>query len=107
LYARTKGESGSMAWWLSAQGRVEVALRRYDAGIANLQRGIAMFEKEGSYAEELGKARFALARGLWDSNKDRRGGRALAEKARAGPFTGDVSALTSKIDAWLAVHPSP
>jgi hypothetical protein len=48
-----------------------------------------------------GETRFALARSLWETNRDRGRARALAEQAREGYLKGDAKAKVAEIDGWL------
>ncbi|MFO0614562.1 MAG: serine/threonine-protein kinase [Polyangiaceae bacterium] len=104
MLERTNAETSTLARVVIHQGHAEAAMHRYPDAIRDLERGIAELERDGTYAMSLAKGRFTLARALWDSG-DTSGARAMAAKARAGPFgENDASALLSEIDAWSKDH---
>ena len=58
---------------------------------------------------DIGKraeTRFALARALWDSNRDRARARALAEQAKTDYASQGAKSKVAEIDRWLDSHGS-
>lgn len=62
-----------------------------------LERALALHAGKPD-AHTAAVASFALARALWDANRDRSRARALAERARSAPR------LAKRVDRWLAEH---
>jgi len=55
--------------------------------------------------DELPRLRFALARAMWDSGRDRRGARALAARPVHGSQGDEADkTLRAQASAWLAKH---
>jgi len=81
------------------------------AAVEPVRRGLKLAEG-AELIEELPRLRFALARALWDSGRDRRGARALATRvaaaapgaAKGGKAAKGDQALRTQAAAWLAAH---
>ncbi len=90
---------------LTIAGRASVALGQAANAIAPLERALAL-EQAAAGAAALAGTRFALARALWDANRDRARARALAREARQAYADAGAAgqADLAEVDAWLAKH---
>ena len=93
---------------LGLLGESQIGLGQPAVAIDTLNRAITMAEK-GTLEDELPRLRFALARALWDSGRDRRGARALAARVAAKPVHGTKAdeadeTLRQQATTWLANH---
>jgi tetratricopeptide (TPR) repeat protein len=91
-----------LSWSLENVGFAHLSLRAPAHAVAPLEQALALRERAGQPAADLAAARFALARALWETGKDRRRARALAATAREGAREGNNSAVVGQIDGWLA-----
>jgi tetratricopeptide (TPR) repeat protein len=78
------------------------------AALDSIQRAIKLADAAAA-TEELPHLRFALARALWDSGRDRRGARALAARVAGvrsskGKSDEGDDALREQAAAWLSAH---
>jgi tetratricopeptide (TPR) repeat protein len=83
---------------LTSLGRIRVARHEDDEALEPLERAIAILEHYVAQSR-LGLARFALARALWNTGRDRLRARALALAARD-----HVAEDRAEIEDWLAKH---
>jgi len=93
-----------VAYPLTGIGLAHVAARKPAAAIAPLERALAIRQKHETPATDLATTRWALARALDASGRDRRRARALAEQARTA-FAAAGAGFASEraeIDAWRA-----
>jgi tetratricopeptide (TPR) repeat protein len=98
-------DSTRSAIFLARLGRTEVAMKRYEQALPRLERAIRMLEKSKSNEAQLALSRFAMAKVLWEHKHDKQAARALAEKAKQGPFAGaDLKPIVSEIEDWLRTH---
>ncbi|MGA9521274.1 MAG: hypothetical protein WBV82_07410, partial [Myxococcaceae bacterium] len=67
-----------------------------------LERAIALGQKEGAPVGALEDARFALARALWETRKDRVRAVQLATQARDGYARWANKKALSGVQDWLA-----
>jgi tetratricopeptide (TPR) repeat protein len=72
--------------------------------IAPLERAFKIREAQETDPSRRAETRFALARALWESGRDRQRARALAEEAREGYAKAEVKAKLAEVDTWLRVH---
>ncbi len=96
-----------VGYWLAAQGRVEVALKRVPEGTRHLERATAILEAASADVEALASARFELARALWDGGGDRKRAWDLAERARKGLSEAAVPGRSAEIEAWQKGRVAP
>jgi eukaryotic-like serine/threonine-protein kinase len=102
------GRQTDMVYALETLGDALIGMGQPAAAIDPVRRGVKLAE-DGMLDEELPRLRFALARALWDSGRDRRGARALAARvgavaargAKAGKGDQD---LRPQAAAWLSTH---
>ena len=75
--------------------------------IETIQRAINLADK-ATLEDELPRLRFALARALWDSGRDRRQARVLAGRVAARPVGAKEDeadeTLRQQASAWLVSH---
>ncbi len=89
-------------------GEAHLALHRPDRALALVEDAVAYFEKNAEEPIDVGVARFALARALWDSGRDRRRAMELAKlaqddltKAQTGD---DLQSYRDQLARWLRDH---
>ena len=86
--------------------RSDLGLRRYDDAIAEAERGRSLCNNEVE-SDQRAQIELALARGLWDSGRDRARAHKVATEARASAASSklvDAKSDLAEIDAWLASH---
>jgi tetratricopeptide (TPR) repeat protein len=103
-------ESAAFATALTGLGEDLVALGRAGEAQGPLERALTLREQRPLGAADLASTRFALAKALWESGRDRERARSLA--ARAGETFraafarhGGFRATLDEIDRWVAAHP--
>jgi tetratricopeptide (TPR) repeat protein len=72
--------------------------------IVPLERAFKIREAEETDPSRRAETRFALARALWDSGRDRPRAHALAEEARESYARAEIKAKLAEVDSWLRVH---
>jgi eukaryotic-like serine/threonine-protein kinase len=72
--------------------------------ISPLERAFKIREAQETDPSRRAETRFALARALWESARDRPRARALAEEAREGYTKAELRAKIAEVDTWLHVH---
>ncbi len=89
-----------MAW--TTMGLGEIFQRRGEADRAReyFSRVIALCDQKACEAEPCARARFGMAKILWEGKQDRKRALALAEKARGG--FANMKREQSAVEAWLA-----
>lgn len=102
---RVNRDSPRSASFLTMLGSVEVASKLYTDAKSHLDRAVRILEKSKSDERQLATARFLLAKILWERDHDKKGARALAEKAKVGPFSNvEMKPVLAEIDDWLRTH---
>jgi eukaryotic-like serine/threonine-protein kinase len=96
-----------MAFSLSGLGEAMIERHQAAAAIPILDRALATFEANHSQPSRTAIARWFLVRALWESNRDRKRARQLAQQVKAE--LGDARDPTSQqvrteLTAWLAKH---
>jgi serine/threonine protein kinase/tetratricopeptide (TPR) repeat protein len=92
----------NLAYVLTGIGESYLAERDALNALAPLERAWKIREAKETAPARQGETRFALARALWDSERDRRRAGTLAQEARdAYAQAGDTSKV-SDVDSWLA-----
>ncbi len=92
-----------VAFPLTGLGEASLGMGRPAAAIEPLERALAIRLTRAGEANELGETRFALARALWDANRERKRALTLARQARVDYARGD-QAKQAEIAEWLAQH---
>ncbi|HEY6477100.1 MAG TPA: tetratricopeptide repeat protein, partial [Polyangia bacterium] len=69
-----------------------------------LERAFKIREAQETDPSRRAETRFALARALWESGRDRARARALAEQARESYAKAEVKTKLGEVDTWLHVH---
>jgi tetratricopeptide (TPR) repeat protein/predicted Ser/Thr protein kinase len=95
------------AYPLSGLGRARLALGEPAAAVPLLERALALWESTGAAsAHDLATDRFALARALWESGRDRRRALDLARLARDGLAALAVESLPlrDQVAEWLSAN---
>jgi hypothetical protein len=96
-----------MAFSLSGLGEAMIERHQPAAAIPILERALAIFEANHSQPARKAIARWFLVRALWDSKRDRKRARELANQVKAD--VADAKDPTSQqiraaVTAWLAKH---
>ncbi len=89
---------------LTGIGRAQVSLGRAAEAIPLLERALALRMGAGRDPIDAAETRFALARALWESRRDRARAWALATEARAAYGGARSATERAEVDAWLARH---
>ena len=87
-------------------GNALLALSRPADAVAHLEQAIGLREAGKGDPGDLAEARFALAKALWESGRDKKRALALAAAAR-GPLEAAGAArkeLSTELGAWLAAR---
>jgi serine/threonine protein kinase/Tfp pilus assembly protein PilF len=84
-------------------GLAQVGLGRPEQAVEALERSLEL--REGVAPADLAEARFALARSLWQLNRDRRRARALAEEAHQAYQDAGDKERAQEIARWLQDRP--
>ncbi len=74
------------------------------SALVPLERAFKIREKQETDPSRRAETRFALARALWESGRDRGRARALAEDARESYAKAAVKTKLAEVDTWLHVH---
>jgi eukaryotic-like serine/threonine-protein kinase len=94
-------EDRNLAYALTGIGLTYLAENDPGSALAPLERAFKIREAHEVDPSRRAETRFALARSLWEANRDRARARALAEQAREGYAKGDVRAKVVEVDGWL------
>ena len=77
------------------------------SGLVPLERAHKIREAQETDPAKRAETSFALARALWDSNRDRVRARVLAEEARVGyGLAPRKDKLRAEVEGWLDAHPT-
>ncbi len=74
------------------------------SALVPLERAFKIREAQETDPSRRAETRFALARALWESGRDRGRARALAEDARESYAKAEVKTKLGEVDTWLHVH---
>jgi serine/threonine protein kinase len=91
----------NLAYALTGIGLSYLAEDDPGSALAPLERAFKIREAHEVDPSKRAETRFALARSLWEANRDRGRARALAEQAREGYVKGDAKAKVAEVDSWL------
>jgi len=94
-------EDRNLAYALTGIGLSYLAENDPGSALAPLERAFKIREAHEVDPSRRAETRFALARSLWDANRDRMRARTLAEQAREGYAKGEVKAKVVEVDGWL------
>jgi serine/threonine protein kinase len=92
----------NLGYVLTGIGESYLAERDALSALAPLERAWKIREAKETGPARRGETRFALARALWDSERDRARATGLAQGAREAYAQAGDKAKASEIDAWLA-----
>jgi eukaryotic-like serine/threonine-protein kinase len=85
-------------------GQALLGLKKYPEALAKLAKAEKMQEEGKLSFEELAEVRFAHARALWETKKDRNRALALAADAREGFRRGHDKRSEEEADRWLVAR---
>ena len=91
-----------LAYALTGIGVSYLGERDAVSAVAPLERAWKIREAKESDPEQRGETLFALARALWDSERDRQRSEALAQDAREAYARVSGTAKAADVQAWLA-----
>jgi tetratricopeptide (TPR) repeat protein len=97
-------ESRNLAYALTGIGLSYLSDADPLNAIVPLERAFKIREAQESDPSRRAETRFALARALWESARDRPRARALAEEAREGYAKAELKTKLAEVDIWLHVH---
>jgi serine/threonine protein kinase len=92
----------NLGYVLTGIGESYLAERDALSALAPLERAWRIREAKETEAARRGETRFALARALWDSDRDRARAETLARGARDAYAQAGDKAKVADVDAWLA-----
>ena len=76
------------------------------SAIVALERALKIRQSQESDPAKRSETQFALARALWESNRDRARARNLAEEAKAGYAKPITKAKLAEVEGWIRSHAS-
>ena len=91
----------NLAYALTGIGRTYLADEDAASAVAPLERAFKIREAHEVNPELRAETSFALARSLWETNRDRARARLLAEQARQGYAKGGDQAKAAEVDDWM------
>jgi len=94
-------EDRNLAYALTGIGVTYLADSEPGTALAPLERAYKIREAQETDWTRRAETRFALARALWDTNRDRARARGLADQAREGYAKSAVKAKAAEVDSWL------
>jgi tetratricopeptide (TPR) repeat protein len=97
-------ENLNIAYPLTGIGMAYLSERNPGNALVPLERALRIRQQQELDIGKRAETRFALARALWDSSRDRGRARALAEQARAEYSSHGEEAKVAEIDRWLLSH---
>ena len=97
-------DSLNIAYALTGIGIAYLEEGNPDNALVPLERALKIRQQQEQDIAQRSETRFALARALWDANRDRGRARALAEQARTDYAKSVNKTRPSEIDAWLRNH---
>jgi serine/threonine protein kinase/tetratricopeptide (TPR) repeat protein len=97
-------ESRNLAYALTGIGLSYLSDADPLNAIVPLERAFKIREAQETDPSRRAETRFALARALWESARDRQRARALAEEAREGYAKAELKTKLAEVDTWLHVH---
>jgi eukaryotic-like serine/threonine-protein kinase len=103
------GPQENLIYALGPLGEALLGLAQPSKALQPIQRALKLAEEAG-IEEELPRLRFALARALWDSGRDRKAARAMAaelavRKTKDAKVGDPEESIRIRAAAWLATHP--
>jgi tetratricopeptide (TPR) repeat protein len=94
----------NVAYALTGIGRSYLAEEQPASALTPLERALKIREQHESDPTLRAETSFALARALWDTNRNRRRAQALAAAARATYLEAGAHGKQGEVDEWLATH---
>jgi serine/threonine protein kinase len=94
----------SLAYALTGIGISYLAEDDASSALAPLERAYKIREAQEVDPARRADTRFALARSLWETNRDRARARALAAQARDAYLKSDAKAKVAEVDSWMRAH---
>jgi serine/threonine protein kinase len=91
----------NLAYALTGIGQTYLAEDDAGSALAPLERAFKIREVHETDPAQRAETSFALARALWEANRDRARARGLAEQARQGFAKGDVRAKVVEVEGWM------
>ena len=102
--AQSGPRSPLLGYPLTALGRALLALARPSDALPPLERALRLREAGEQDPFLVAETRFALARALWDAERDRTRALILAKKARAAYERAPDEKDAAEIGTWLATR---
>jgi len=97
-------DNRSVAYALTGIGESYLGEGDPVSALAALERAYKIREAQETEPSRRAATRFALGRALWESNRDRRRGRALAAAARDAYAESSAKQKLAEVDHWLATR---
>jgi len=97
-------DNPNLSYSLINVGQALLGLKKYPEALEKLAKAERMQEDAKLSSEELAECRFAYARALWETKKDRNRALVLAAEARDGFRRGHDKKSEDEADRWLTAH---
>jgi eukaryotic-like serine/threonine-protein kinase len=97
-------DNPNLSYSMGNVGQALLGLKRYPEALAYLEKANQMQEKAKLSSEEIAEFRFAYARALWETKKDKNRALVLAAQARDGFRRGHDKRSEDEADRWLGAH---
>jgi tetratricopeptide (TPR) repeat protein len=94
----------NLGYALTGIGESFLAEGDASSALAPLERALTIREQHETEPSRLAETRFALARALWDTNRDRARARTLAQRAKDGYAQTSIASKLADVDGWLHGH---
>src|SRR6185295_4447724 len=94
----------TLSYSMGNVGQALLGLKRYPEALTYLEKAEKMQEEAKLSPEEIAEVRFAYARALWETKKDRNRALVLAAQARDGFRRGRDKRSEDEADRWLTAH---
>jgi serine/threonine protein kinase len=97
-------DNRNLAYALTGIGISYISEGDPGSAIVPLERAFKIREEHENDPSRRAETRFALARALWESGRDRARARALAEEAREGYALAELKPKLADVESWLRGH---
>jgi eukaryotic-like serine/threonine-protein kinase len=97
-------DNRNLAYALTGIGVSYLSEADASSAIVPLERAFKIRETQETDPSRRAETRFALARALWESGRDHRRARSLAEEAHDSYTKAELKTKVAEVDSWLRLH---
>ena len=102
IWEREMGPDGlNLAYALTGAGNSYLAEGNAASALPPLERALRIREAKETDPAKLSETRFAMARALWSSNRNRKLARDLADHARRGYLKANLKKRADEVERWM------